>query len=121
MTAAARLRRTLAPLWLATMGTMGAGPLAAQGVEGQVGRFYEDGGWDMYRLGLSRPLTGPLGLGVQGNYLQRADGGDGALAGLSLDLTAFKGAGQGPYLVAGVGAGMGSSTGGEAGELLRKT
>ena len=28
----------------------------------------------------------------------------------ALDLTAFKGAGQGPYLVAGVGAGMGSST-----------
>lgn len=111
MTAAARLRRSLAPLCLATMGTMGAGPLAAQGVDGQVGRFYEDGGWDMYRLGVSRPLTGPLGLGLQGNYLQRAQGGDGALAGLSLDLTAFKGGGRGPYLVAGVGAGMGSSSG----------
>jgi hypothetical protein len=102
------LRCALAPLFLATVS---AAPASAQGLEGQVGRFYDDEGWDIYRLGISRALTGPLGLGVQANYLQRAQGGDGALAGLSLDLTAFKGAGQGPYLVAGVGAGMGSSTG----------
>ena len=108
MTAATRFRGSLAPLFLATIG---AAPLQAQGVEGQLGRFYEDGGWDVYRLGVSRPLGGTLGLGLQGNYLQRADGGDGALAGLSLDLTAFKGGGKGPYLVAGVGAGMGSTSG----------
>jgi hypothetical protein len=100
------LRCGLAPLFLATLC---AAPASAQGLEGQVGRFYDDEGWDIYRLGMSRALTGPLGLGLQANYLQRAQGGDGALAGLSLDLTAFKGAGQGPYLVAGVGAGMGSS------------
>ena len=100
------LRCGLAPLFLATLC---AAPASAQGLEGQVGRFYDDEGWDIYRLGISRALTGPLGLGLQANYLQRAQGGDGALAGLSLDLTAFKGAGQGPYLVAGVGAGMGSS------------
>ena len=102
------LRCALAPLFLATLC---AAPASAQGLEGQVGRFYDDEGWDIYRLGMSRALTGPLGLGLQANYLQRAQGGDGALAGLSLDLTAFKGAGQGPYLVAGVGAGMGSSAG----------
>lgn len=100
-----RFRRSLAPLCLMALG---AAPLSAQGIEGQVGRFYDDGGWDVYRLGMSRPLAGPLGLGVQGSYLQRADGGEGGFAGLSLDLTAFKGTGQGPYLVAGVGAGMGS-------------
>ena len=100
------LRCGLAPLFLATLC---AAPASAQGLEGQVGRFYDDEGWDIYRLGMSRALTGPLGLGLQANYLQRAQGGDGAVAGLSLDLTAFKGAGQGPYLVAGVGAGMGSS------------
>jgi len=108
MMPASWLRSTLAPLLLATLC---AAPASAQGLEGQVGRFYDDEGWDIYRLGMSRPLTGPLGLGLQANYLQRAQGGDGALAGLSLDLTAFKGPGQGPYLVAGVGAGMGSSTG----------
>lgn len=100
-----RFSRSLAMLCLAALG---AAPLSAQGIEGQVGRFYDDGGWDVYRLGMNRPLTGPLGLGVQGSYLQRADGGEGGFAGLSLDLTAFKGPGQGPYLVAGVGAGMGS-------------
>ena len=108
MTRATWLRCGLAPLLLAILCPPAA---AAQGVEGQVGRFYDDEGWDIFRLGLSRPLTGPLGLGVQANYLQRAQGGDGALAGLSLDLTAFKAAGQGPYLVAGLGGGMGSSTG----------
>jgi hypothetical protein len=93
------------------LATLSAAPASAQGLEGQVGRFYDDGGWDIYRLGMSRALTGPLGLGLQANYLQRAQGGDGALAGLSLDLTAFKGAGRGPYLVAGVGGGMGSTAG----------
>jgi cell wall-associated NlpC family hydrolase len=102
-----RLLRAVIPS-LALVGAVA--PLPAQGIEGQVGRFYEGAGWDVYRLGLSRGLTGPLGLGVHGSYLQRADGGEGGFAGLALDLTAFKGPGQGPYLVAGVGAGMGSPT-----------
>jgi cell wall-associated NlpC family hydrolase len=102
---APHLRPSIATLLVAAMG---AGPLSAQGIEGQIGRFYDDGGWDVYRLGVSRALTGPVGLGLHGSYLQRADGGQGGFAGLSLDLTALKGAGQGPYLVAGVGAGMGS-------------
>jgi cell wall-associated NlpC family hydrolase len=83
-------------------------PLAGQGIDGQIGRFYEDGTWDLYRVGVNRRLTGPIGLGLQGNYFQRAGGGEGRFAGLSADLTAFRGDGQGPYLVAGVGAGMGS-------------
>ncbi len=85
-----------------------ATPLAAQGIDGQIGRFYEDETWDFYRLGVNRRLTGPIGLGVQGNYFQRAGGAEGRFAGLSADLTAFRGDGEGPYLVAGVGAGMGS-------------
>jgi cell wall-associated NlpC family hydrolase len=87
---------------------LAASLLAAQGVEGQVGRFYEDGGWDIYRLGVTRPLAGTFGLGLHGNYMRRADGGDGGFAGVSADITAFKGGDQGPYLVAGVGGGMGS-------------
>jgi cell wall-associated NlpC family hydrolase len=87
---------------------LAASLLAAQGVEGQVGRFYEDGGWDIYRLGVTRPLTGMFGLGLHGNYMRRADGGDGGFAGVSADVTAFKGGNQGPYLVAGVVGGMGS-------------
>ena len=92
------------------LAALGATRLSAQGIDGQVGRFYDDGNWDMYRLGVSRPLTGPLGLGIHGSYLQRAGGGEGGFAGISADLTAFRGDGEGPYLVAGVGAGMGSPT-----------
>jgi len=102
---ASRVQRSTAALILAALG---AGPLSAQGIEGQIGRFYDDGGWDVYRLGVSRQLTGPVGVGMHGNYLQRSDGAEGQFAGISVDLTAFKSAGQGPYLVAGLGAGMGS-------------
>jgi cell wall-associated NlpC family hydrolase len=84
-----------------------AAPAAGQGIEGRVGRFYDDGGWNVYRLGLSHPLVGPLGLGYNGSYLQRS-GGDGAFAGLGADLTAFRGGGGGPYLVLGVAGGVGS-------------
>ena len=93
-------------LGLAT--ALAGSPAAAQGIDGQVGRFYDGGGWDVYRLGVSRPLIGTLGLGLHGSYLRRSDGGDGGFAGLAADLTAFKGGAQGPYLVAGVGGGMGS-------------
>jgi cell wall-associated NlpC family hydrolase len=113
------IRRTLT-LTLPALGLAlapGAAPLRAQGIEGQVGRFYEDGGWDLYRLGLNRRVTGVLGLGLHGNYLRRADGGDGAFAGISTDLTAFKGGTQGPYLVAGVGGGMGSPQSGDLSSL----
>jgi len=103
--------RTMAILGVTT--ALGALPVSAQGIDGQVGRFYEGGGWDVYRLGVSRPIMGMLGLGLHGNYLRRADGGDGGFAGLSADITAFKGGGQGPYLVTGVGGGMGSPQSGD--------
>jgi hypothetical protein len=103
--------RAMAALCLTTAAWLS--PAAGQGIDGQVGRFYEDGGWDVYRLGVSRPLAGMFGLGLQGNYLRRADGGDGGFAGISADLTAFKGGDQGPYLVAGVGGGMGSPQSGD--------
>lgn len=97
--------------------SLGATPLAGQGIDGQIGRFYEDGTWDVYRLGLNRRLTGPIGLGLQSNYFQRAGGGAGRFAGLSADLTAFRSDGEGPYLVAGVGAGMGSPNSNELSSL----
>jgi cell wall-associated NlpC family hydrolase len=78
----------------------------AQGVQAGVGRFYEDEGWTLYRLGVDRPLTGPLSTTVHGDYLRRVGDADGAFAGLGVDVTAFRGGG--PYLVAGLGAGMGS-------------
>lgn len=83
-----------------------AGGASAQGIEGKVGRFYEGDGWTVYRLGLNRPLAGPVATTLHGDYMRRVDGAAGAFAGLGFDVTAFRGAG--PYLVAGVGAGMGS-------------
>jgi cell wall-associated NlpC family hydrolase len=100
-------RRRLALLltWLAAMLTT---PLAAQGIEGKIGRFYDDEGWTVYRLGLRRPLVGPIGTTIHGDYLERVGDGEGGFAGLGFDVTAFQGGAAGPYVVAGVGAGMGS-------------
>ena len=82
--------------------------LAQQGFEGRVGRFYEEDGWTVYRLGVNRPLAGPIGTTFHGDYFRRVRNEAGALGGVGLDLTAFQGGG-GPYLVAGIGAGLGSA------------
>ena len=39
---------------------------AQQAFEGQIGRFYEDAGWTLYRAGIRRPLGGPIGLALHG-------------------------------------------------------
>jgi len=98
------MRRVAMTALLALAGLVDTG--MAQGINASVGRFYEDEGWTVYRLGVDRPLTGPLSTSLHGDYLRRVGGAEGAFAGLGLDLTAFRGGG--PYLVAGVGAGMGS-------------
>jgi len=97
-------RRTFGPLFL----TLCLPALAAaQGVEGRVGRFYDDVGWDLYRLGFSRPLAGPIAVAYTGSYMGRAEG-EGGFAGLGLDLTAFQGTTNGPYLALGISGGLGS-------------
>jgi hypothetical protein len=80
---------------------------AAQGIEGRIGRFYDDVGWDLYRVGFSRPLSGPVAIAYSGSYMARAEG-TGGFAGLGLDLTAFQGLSNGPYLTLGVSGGLGS-------------
>ncbi len=79
-----------------------------QGVEGQVGRFYDGGGWTVYRLGFSQQFNSVLGSTVHGDYMRRVGGEDGGFAGIGADLTAFRGGSEGPYLVAGLGGGVGS-------------
>ncbi len=96
--------RISGPLLLALLAPVLAN---AQGIEGRVGRFYDDVGWDLYRLGFSRPLAGPIAVAYSGNYMARAEG-EGGFAGLGLDLTAFQGASNGPYLVLGISGGLGS-------------
>lgn len=85
-----------------------AGTASAQGIDGRIGRFYQEDGWTLYRLGVSRPLAGPLGTSFHGDYMERVGNADGKFAGIGFDVTAFRGGGAGPYLVAGIGAGMGS-------------
>ncbi len=98
------------PLAVALAATLmsGAGPAHAQAFEGQVGHFFEGDGWTIYRLGLSRPFGSVFGLAAHGEYLGRTGGGDGGFAGLGADVSAFRGGRQGPYVVAGLDAGMGS-------------
>jgi cell wall-associated NlpC family hydrolase len=82
--------------------------LSAQAFEGQVGHFFESDGWTTYRLGLSRPVGSVFGLALHGDYLGRTDGADGGFAGVGADVSAFRGGRPGPYVVAGLDAGMGS-------------
>jgi len=49
-----------------------------------------------------------FGLALHGDYLGRADGADGGFAGVGADVSAFRGGRPGPYVVAGLGAGLGS-------------
>jgi NlpC/P60 family protein len=81
----------------------------AQTVEARVGRFFDSGGWATYRIGLSRPLTGILGVQFHGDLL-RAVGTSGGMAGVGTDLTAFRRGTEGPYLIAGLSGGLGSQT-----------
>lgn len=100
---------TLRALALVTTLSIVVGTTAeAQGFVGQIGRFYDDGGWTLYRVGLSRGLVGPVGLTYHGDYMTRVGDGDGAFAGAGLDLTVFRTGAQGPYAVLGVGGGLGS-------------
>ena len=75
---------------------------------GQIGHFYDDGGWTLYRVGMNRPFIGPVGLTYHGDYFTRAGDGDGSFVGAGIDVTAFRTGAQGPYAVAGVGGGLAS-------------
>ena len=86
----------------------GSGAAGAQSFVGQIGHFYDDGGWTLFRIGMSQPLIGPVGLALHGDYMARSGDADGAFAGAGLDVTVFRTGLQGPYAVAGIGGGMGS-------------
>ena len=64
-------------------------------MEGKIGRFYDDEGWTVYRLGFRRPARRAYRRRVQRGLLRRAAEGEGAFAGLGFDLTAFQGGAPG--------------------------
>jgi cell wall-associated NlpC family hydrolase len=82
----------------------------AQVIEAQIGRFWDSGGWTTYRVGISRPLVGVLGVQLHGDVTRRFRGGAGSLAGIGSDLTLYRSGTGGPYAVAGLSGGMGSET-----------
>jgi len=83
-------------------------PAQAQAIEARVGRFWDSAGWATYRLGVSQPLTGIIGVQLHGDVTRRFDGDAGSFAGVGADLTAFRKREGGPYLVAGMSGGLGS-------------
>jgi NlpC/P60 family protein len=95
-----------------TCGLWGHAPIAAgaQIVEARVGRFFDSGGWTAYRLGISRPLAGILGLQFHGDVLRRYGGDAGQFTGIGTDLTAFRRGQDGPYAILGLSGGFGSET-----------
>jgi cell wall-associated NlpC family hydrolase len=82
----------------------------AQAVEARIGRFWDSAGWATYRLGLSRPLAGVIGVQLHGDVTRRFDGNAGGFAGVGADLTAFRRREGGPYLVFGMSGGLGSES-----------
>jgi cell wall-associated NlpC family hydrolase len=82
----------------------------AQAAEIRVGHFWDSTEWVTYRLGLSRPLAGVVGMQLHGDLTRRLQDNAGRLAGIGADLTAFRKREGGPYLVGGLSGGMGSET-----------
>jgi hypothetical protein len=88
--------------------TASASPtIQAQNAEAAVGHFYDSGGWTAYRFGMTRPLSGIFRHQLHANLLRRTSG-TGSVAGLGIDVTAFRKGEEGPYLVAGISGGLGS-------------
>ena len=91
-------------------------PAFAQQAEARVGRFYDSTGWTAYRFGVTRPLGGVFRHQLHAELLRRT-GGVGRVAGLGIDVTAFRRGEEGVYLVAGLSGGLGSETSSDFGEL----
>src|SRR4051794_41583508 len=79
----------------------------AQAVEIRGGHFWDSTEWTTYRLGLSRPLAGGVGVQLHGELTRRFQGDAGRLVVIGGDLTAFRKRDGGPFLVGGLGVGMG--------------
>jgi cell wall-associated NlpC family hydrolase len=82
---------------------------SAQVIEARIGRLWESSGWTTYRVGISRPLSGVVGVQFHGDMTRRFRGG-GSLAGVGTDLTLYRSGVGGPYGVAGLSGGLGSET-----------
>jgi cell wall-associated NlpC family hydrolase len=91
-------------------------PAYAQQAEARIGRFYDSSGWTAYRFGVTRPLGGAFRHQLHADLLRRTEG-VGRVAGLGIDVTAFRRGEEGVYLVAGLSGGLGSETSSDFGKL----
>jgi cell wall-associated NlpC family hydrolase len=82
------------------------GALAGQGAGLEVGRYFQGGDWTTFRVGLERPLLGPLSVVLYGTHLRAASDTGERLWGGGADLALFRDVGHGPYVVAGIGGGF---------------
>ncbi len=95
------------PLRLAATLLVGApAGLAAQGTGIEVGRYFQGDDWTTFRVGLERPLLGPLSVVFYGTHLRAASDTGERLWGGGADLALFRDVGHGPYVVAGIGGGF---------------
>jgi NlpC/P60 family len=88
----------------------------AQQAEARVGRFYDSTGWTAFRFGVTRPLGGIFRHQLHADFFRRT-GGIGSVAGVGLDVTAFRRGEEGGYLVAGLSGGLGSERSNDFGEI----
>ncbi len=78
----------------------------AQGAGVEVGRYFQGADWTTFRAGVERPLLGPLSITLYGTHLRAASDTGERLWGAGGDLTLFRDAGQGPYVIGGIGGGF---------------
>jgi cell wall-associated NlpC family hydrolase len=80
-------------------------PLRAQGAGVEVGRYFQGADWTTVKVGLERPLLGPLAIALYGTHFRAASDTGERLWGAGADLSLFR-EGQGPYVVGGLGGGF---------------
>lgn len=81
------------------------GTVPAQDLVLEVGRMLAAQDWTTYRIGLTRPIAGPLGYEVYG-VRSSAVGSAEHLWGPGLELSLFRGGRAGPYVAGGVSGGL---------------
>ena len=87
---------------------LAAAPAAvhAQGAGVEVGRYFQGDDWTVFKVGIDRPLLGPLAIGLYGTHFRAASDTGERLWGAGADLSLFREGRQGPYVIGGLGGGF---------------
>jgi cell wall-associated NlpC family hydrolase len=87
---------------------LAAAPAAvhAQGAGVEVGHYLQGDDWTVFKVGIDRPLLGPLAIGLYGTHFRAASDTGERLWGAGADLSLFREGRQGPYVIGGLGGGF---------------